>query len=68
MTDAIEAIRFGEVFSFQLVENDVVIQTLEYSVNSYAFSKQNSETMGELALALYNYGLSAEAYFLSMPH
>lgn len=40
------------------------VQTLDYySLASYVYSKQNSSNaMADLAIALYNYGLSAEAY------
>ena len=38
-----------------------VMQTLTYSVNSYAVRMQNNDEMGELALALYRYGASAIA-------
>lgn len=46
-----------------------VQQLLKYNVNSYVYSMQNKmdasgnlTTMAELARALYNYGLSAQAY------
>ena len=40
------------------------MQTLTYSVNSYCYSMQNSENekMKALATALYNFGVSAEAF------
>ena len=62
MTDEIKASEFGVVYSFELYENDTLIQTLQYSVNKYASSKQNSENdnMARLAIALYNLGKSAE--------
>ncbi len=53
---------FGKEFVFVLSYDGVVMQTLTYSVNAYAYKMQNHATMGELALALYNYGLSAKAY------
>lgn len=37
--------------------------TISYCVNSYIYAKQSQETkMGDLARALYNYGVSAVAY------
>ncbi len=62
-TDGIIATDFDETFTFELYHNDVLMQTLKYSVNAYAYSMKDKETaMGTLALALYNYGLSADAY------
>lgn len=53
---------FGKEFVFVLSYDGVVMQTLTYSVNAYAYKMQNHATMGKLALALYNYGVAAEAY------
>ena len=61
-TDGILPTKFADEFVFVLSYNGVVMQTLTYSVNTYAYKMQNNATMGELALALYNYGLSAKAY------
>ena len=64
-TDAIEATRFSEVFVFDIYENGEWVQSLEYSINAYAFSKyqnSNNPNMATLALALYRVGMSAEAY------
>ena len=65
-TDGIYVTDFDETFTFELYYDGVVMQTLTYSVNAYVFAMINSETAGEpmrnLALALYNYGLSASAY------
>lgn len=60
-TDGILATGFADTYTFVLSCDGVVMQTLTYSVNAYAFAKKDSATMGELALALYNYGLSAKA-------
>ena len=65
MTDAISATDFSKIFAFDLYENNALVQTLEYSVNSYAFSKKNSSGIGSLVLALYRYGISAEGYLIS---
>ena len=61
-TADILATEFDKPFTFELLENDVVVQTLTYSINAYAYSKWESETMSELAQALYRYGISAKAY------
>lgn len=61
-TDAIKATEFGTTYTFVLSCNGVVMQTLTYSVNAYAYAMQNNAEMRELALALYRYGVSAKAY------
>ncbi len=61
-TDGILATGFDVPYEFKLYHNDVLMQTLTYSVNAYAYAKQGDATMGELALALYRYGVSAKAY------
>lgn len=63
-TDGILATEFDTVYTFKLYDNGTLVQTLTYSVNAYAFSKQSNsnENMANLALALYRYGVSAEAY------
>ncbi len=61
-TDGILATDFATVYTFTLYEGDAAVQTLNYSINTYAYSKQNSINMAELANALYNYGKSAETY------
>ncbi|MBQ3019839.1 MAG: hypothetical protein IJD77_04555 [Clostridia bacterium] len=61
-TDGILATGFDDTYEFKLYHNDVLMQTLTYSVNAYAYAKQGDATMGELALALYRYGASATAY------
>lgn len=63
MTDEIKVTEFNKTYTFELRDGeDNVIQTLTYSVNSYAYSKQNSTNanMAELALALFRLGQSAE--------
>ena len=64
-TDGILATAFGDKVTFELYQNGVLQQTLQYSIFSYAYSKQNNATMGELALALYRYGVAAKAYALA---
>lgn len=63
MTDEIKVTGFNTSYNFELCDGEGnVIQTLTYSVNSYAYSKQNSSNanMAELALALFRLGQSAE--------
>ena len=65
-TEGIQAVDFAKNFVLVLSYDGVVMQTLTYSVNAYAFAMQNSETapqaMKDLALALYRYGVAAVAY------
>ena len=67
-TKALLATEFDDVFTFELYENGVLLQSFTYSVNSYVYSKMNETVGGELtemallARALYRYGASAEAY------
>ncbi len=62
VTDGIKVTEFNKTHTFELCdESDNVIQTLKYSINAYAYSKQNSTNpkMVDLALALFRLGLSA---------
>ena len=61
-TDAILATGFDTIYTFVLSYDGVVMQTLTYSVNSYAYKMKANAEMSELALALYRYGVSAKAY------
>ncbi|MBE7080779.1 MAG: hypothetical protein E7371_06045 [Clostridiales bacterium] len=61
-TDGIKATAFADTYTFVLSYDGEVMQTLTYSVNAYAYAKQNDTEMGTLALALYRYGASAQAY------
>lgn len=68
-TDAIHATDFGTVYTFELYENDTLVQTLTYSVNSYVYAMMDKidedgqlTQMAVLARALYRYGASAVAY------
>lgn len=57
---------FATKYTFELYYDNVLMQTLTYSVNAYAYKMCANETasteMKALALALYNYGASAAAY------
>ena len=63
-TDGISATDFDKVYTFELYVDGELHQTLVYSVNSYAYAKQNSQDteLADLVIALYRYGLSAKAY------
>jgi len=63
-TGAISASNFSKVYTFELYDNGVLVQTLTYSISAYCHSMQNSVTpyMKELGTALYNYGCSAAEY------
>ena len=61
-TDGITATGFATTYTFTVWHNGVLMQTLVYSVDSYVYAKKNDAEMGALALALYRYGKSAEAY------
>ena len=61
-TEGLLATQFDTKFTFALYHNGVLMQTLTYSVNAYAYNMQKHETMGALAKALYYYGVSAKAY------
>ena len=61
-TEGILPTELDKAFVFELYHGDVLMQTLTYSVNAYAYKMQSNAKMGELALALYRYGVSAKAY------
>ena len=62
----IGALDFDKVVIFNLNVNGVTVQTVRYSINSYAYAKYDDGTeMADLALALYRYGKSAEAYHIN---
>ncbi len=63
-TSGITALQMDDIYKVKLVVDGETVQTLTYSVNSYIYSKANGAdgAMKELAIALYNYGIAAEAY------
>lgn len=62
-TDGILATEFATTYTFALYYDGVLMQTLTYSINAYAYAmKDKTGTMGDLALALYRYGDSAKKY------
>ncbi|MBQ9783893.1 MAG: endonuclease [Clostridia bacterium] len=70
-TDGILATAFDRTYTFALSVNGTPLQTLTYSVNTYAYVKcddtatEDASTLSplaELVRALYRYGLSAKAY------
>lgn len=64
MISGIKVTDFDKVYTFELYRSDTgdLLQTLTYSVNAYAYSKQSSTNadMANLALALFRLGQSAE--------
>ena len=61
-TEGILPTELDKDFVFELYHDDVLMQTLTYSVNAYAYKMQSNATMSALTLALYRYGVSAKAY------
>ena len=61
-SDGISALHFDEKIVFTLSVNGEESQTLTYTVNDYAYSKRSDAEIGELSLALYRYGKSAQDY------
>ena len=63
-TDGISATSFDKAFTFEIYVDNILHQTITYSVNSYVYAKQSSTTPGlaDLVLALYRYGISAKNY------
>ncbi len=59
-SDALTALQFNDTVT--IVVDDTT--TVTYSVNAYAYTKQNAENveMANLAITLYYYGAAAEAY------
>ena len=63
-TDGIAATAFGDKVEFKLYYDGELMQTLNYSIYSYAYAKQNTSNtlVKNLVLAMYNYGKAAEAF------
>ena len=61
-SDAISALRFADQLTFTLSYGGQAVQTLVYTINDYALAKHADSRISNLALALYRYGKSAEAY------
>lgn len=57
LTDGIAVSNFDTVYTFELYENGVLVQTMTYSINAYT-----ARVSSALSTALYNYGAAAEAY------
>ena len=53
---------FDNVFNFTVKNGDETVATFALSVNDYISANKDSESMGKLVKALYNYGVSAEIY------
>lgn len=61
-SEGISALEFDNAVSFKLYYGENLIQTLNYTVNTYAWDKNADSEIGDLALALYRYGKSTAAY------
>ena len=60
----VNVVDFANAYTVKVLndKNEEVGQTLTYSVNSYVLSKYSDTSMGNIAKAVYNYGVSAKAY------
>ncbi len=61
-TEAIAATEFGTVYTITVGEG-ADAPTASISVNAYAYGMKDDSKIGALAKALYNYGVSAAAYY-----
>ena len=63
-TEDIGMAHFGDVYTFTVCDGGTEVETLTYSVNSYFFSKLESDDakLVDLILALYRAGLSAAGW------
>ena len=61
-TDGIVPTNFDKKFNFEIRTDGVLFNAFSVSVNDYLSAKRESETMGKLVKALYNYGVSAKEY------
>ena len=65
MSTGVSATEFGKQLNVVLYVNDKSVQTITYSINSYIYTKYSdgkTTDIDTLAIALYNYGVSAKAY------
>ena len=62
--DGMYATDFDTVYTFTLADDDTTYHTVTYSVNSYVASKcaSSDENLAAMVKAVYNYGVSADAY------
>ena len=59
----LSARQMRDVVSVTVMEGDTAVSnTLQYSIETYAFKKQNEARLGDLVLAMMRYGDSAAAY------
>jgi len=65
-TDGISAIKQDTKVTAELQENGTTVQTLEISINDYAYAMKDDATAGAAITALYRYGASAAAYASSV--
>ena len=63
-TDGIAPTNFDKKFNFEIRTDGVLFNAFSVSVDDYLSAKRESETMGKLVKALYNYGVSAKEYVI----
>ena len=61
-TEDIYATDFDKVFMLELILGDTVITEVRYNINAYIMQKYNNASVGEIAKALSQYGISTKAY------
>lgn len=61
-SNGISAVQFGKAYTATLFVSGVAVHSATYSVNSYVKSMYQSESIGELAKAIYVYGKAASAF------
>lgn len=70
-SEPLYAYQLSEIYTVDLYDNDVYVQSLNYSVKSYVYKFQNEKDenneltlLAKVVRALYNYGQSSKAYLL----
>ena len=61
-SERISALEFSTEVVFTLTVGEETAATLTYTINDYAYTMNGDAEIGELALALYRYGMSAVKY------
>ena len=62
-TVGIYAYDFNNKISLKVLSDGVQVDGMNYSVNSYAYIRETTDSTYELAMALYRYGVAAEALY-----
>ena len=61
-SEGVSATGYADKVKAELLEDGVVVQTLNMSVNDYAYGMKDDANVGDVVTALYRYGASAAAY------